>query len=491
VPPSPLGNRSGGNSTASDDDDYRDNYNQQGAVEEEDIIAIATKKILSEYTFATIEESDQIYWYKDGVYLPGGEVKIKKLCDQYLGFDLTIHQRNEIREHIRNKTYHKLADFDSNIDIINLKNGLYDIKSNKLSLHTSEYLSLKQCPIWYDSRAKCRIFRRFVKEIVYFDDIRSVFELMAYTFYRGNPFEVITTLLGDGSNGKSVLFGLLAALHGESNVANVSIKSMLERPFALYDLVGKNCNLDAELSTGKIEDTAILKKITGQQLIRVEQKNQKAFDARIYAKLWLSANKLPFTNDQTYAYYRRNVIIATPNTFDVRADPTQRIKKMDANLLSKLTTDEEISGIFNLLMKSLRNVLKNNEIYVSARTIEERRTKYLLASDPITAFLDTAIKLVIDSGEPNTTSKDAMYMAYSEFCSANRIAPMKKEVFGKSLKKRFEWTDDLVREGKEVYRAWLNRRLTPEYENIVSEKMMKMGQEYDQNTLNNDTNISF
>ena len=97
-------------------------------------------------------------------------------------------------------------------------------------------------------------------------------------------------LQGGGSNGKGVVFGILTALHGAENVSNVSLKSIMERPFALYDLVGKNCNLDVELSSSKIEDTAILKKITGRQLVRVEQKNQKAFDARIYAKVWLSAN---------------------------------------------------------------------------------------------------------------------------------------------------------------------------------------------------------
>lgn len=197
--------------------------------------------------------------------MSGGEVKIKKLCEKLYGFNLNIHQRTEIREHIKGKTYRKWADFDSNIDIINMKNGLYNILTNTLEPHSPEYLSLRQTPIWYDPKAKARIFRRFVKEIVYFDDIRSVYELMAYTFYRANPFEVIVILLGDGSNGKSVLFGLLTALHGENNVSNVSIKTILERPFALYDFLGKNCNLDAELSTGKIDDTAILKKITGQQ----------------------------------------------------------------------------------------------------------------------------------------------------------------------------------------------------------------------------------
>ncbi len=45
-------------------------------------------------------------------------------------FDLNIAQRAEIREHIKCKTYHELADFDSNTDII---------KSNQ-SIHTNLYV---------------------------------------------------------------------------------------------------------------------------------------------------------------------------------------------------------------------------------------------------------------------------------------------------------------------------------------------------------------
>ena len=284
-----------------------------------------------------------------------------------------------------------------------------------------------------------------------------------------------------------MLFGLLIALHGETNVSNVSIKTMLERPFALYDLVGKNCNLDAELSTGKIEDTAILKKITGQQSVRAEQKNQKAFDAKLYAKLWLSANKIPYSSDQTNAWYRRNIIIATPNTFDVKNDPIQRIKKLDVNLIDKLTTEAELSGIFNVLMQYLRRVLKHKEIFVNAKTIEERRLKYQLAADPIGAFIDKAIEPVSDVS--HNTIKDVMYTAYSEFCEIHKVSAVKKEAFGRTLSKRFKWMDDSERYKDKIYRVWVDRRLTPEYEEIATKAIMKIRQEYGQEAANANVNV--
>ncbi len=58
------------------------------------------------------------------------------------------------------------------------------------------------------------------------------------------------------------------------------------------------------------------------------------------------------TTDQTNAFYRRLVIISFPNTFEE--------DKQDPDLINKLTTQSELSGIFNLLMYYLRLIIKNN-----------------------------------------------------------------------------------------------------------------------------------
>ena len=132
------------------------------------------------------------------------------------------------------------SEFDSDLNIINLKNGLYKINTDEFTPHEtneSPYLSMKQKPITFNrsSGRHPSKFIKFLNEVVYPYDIWTVIELMAYTFLRDNPFEIITILLGWGSNGKSVLFGVLTALHGATNVSNVSLKTIVERPFGLYD----------------------------------------------------------------------------------------------------------------------------------------------------------------------------------------------------------------------------------------------------------------
>ncbi len=108
------------------------------------------------------------------------------------------------------------------------------------------------------------------------------------------------------------------------------------------------------MSSATIRDTAILKKLTGRQPVRIERKNQRAYDAALHTKLFFSANKIPQTADESDAYFRRNVVISFPNKFDE--------DKADPDLLSKLTTDEEMSGIFNVLMIALRRILNSKAI---------------------------------------------------------------------------------------------------------------------------------
>ncbi|MGC2427204.1 MAG: hypothetical protein WA421_09225 [Nitrososphaeraceae archaeon] len=67
----------------------------------------------------------------------------------------------------------------------------------------------------------------------------------------------------------------------------------------------------------------------------------------MHAKLFF-ANKIPQTTDDSDAYYRRKIVISFPNMFEGKND--------DPDLLAKLTAEEELSGIFNVLMIALQRL---------------------------------------------------------------------------------------------------------------------------------------
>jgi putative DNA primase/helicase len=226
----------------------------------------------------------------------------------------------------------------------------------------------------------------------------------------------------------------------------------------LSDLEGKSVNIDTEMTSTTIRDASILKKITGRQPIRIQRKNEKAYDTLIHAKLYFSANKVPLAYDESDAFFRRNVILSFPNKFEGNKD--------DRDLIKKLTTVEELSGIFNVLMVALKRLLKQNRIFINEKTIEQRRDRYAIAANPVEAFLQDAV--AEDSVESDTVVKEIFYQAYLRFCNKHNLAILSKEILGKILKKRYE--DGRQPSGKRQT-VWKGIKLTEEYIDIKQETL--------------------
>jgi hypothetical protein len=175
-------------------------------LEKIDLVEEAVRLLMAKHRFATIEENKEILYYDEekGVYVKGGEILIDKEVDKIFGFYLRTSNINEIKKFIMRKTYVKLEEFDADLDIVNLKNGLFNLRTKQFLLHTPDYYSLNQKPIVYNPYARPKLFLKFLKEVLYLQEIRTAIELIAYTFIRKNIFDHYFILIGIGANGKSV-----------------------------------------------------------------------------------------------------------------------------------------------------------------------------------------------------------------------------------------------------------------------------------------------
>ena len=118
----------------------------------------------------------------------------------------------------------------------------------------------------------------------------------------------------------------------------------------------------------------------------------------LHPKLVFSANQIPSIDDDSDARFRRERLLSFPYQFEEG-------KNADPNLLEKLTTEDELSGIFNILMKALRNIHKNNRIYVNQKTIQERREKHELVINTVKSFTENALSISI-YGEDYVTKEN-------------------------------------------------------------------------------------
>ena len=125
---------------------------------------------MSKYRFLTIEETKEILFYdkEKGVYVSGGDIIIEKELDKKYGFKLKTADITEIKNYVMRKTYTKREEFDSDIDIINLENGLYNWSTGEFFPHTPDYYSLNQKPITYNPEARPKLFIKFLREVTLF-----------------------------------------------------------------------------------------------------------------------------------------------------------------------------------------------------------------------------------------------------------------------------------------------------------------------------------
>ena len=410
-----------------------------------------TESLITKYNFLTIEETKEILFYENGIYKKDGEIIIEKELESICGYSINSSYIEDIKGHIRRRTYIKSKEFDKDLNIINLRNGLYNIEANVLKPHSHQYPSLNQKTITYDPNAKPILFGKFLQQVLHPKDIRTAIDMLAYTFLRANPYELICILLGIGANGKNVFTGILTFLHGLENLSHISIKSILDNRFAIAGLENKDVNIDTEMSQGVLKDISILKKLTGKQPISIEKKGIDAYNALLHSKFFFCANTIPSINDNSDARFRRQVIITFPNQFEEG-------KNADPKLLEKLTTEEEKSGIFNILMKSLRTIQINDKIYLNEKTIQERRQKDELVSDPIGSFKNDAVAKDSIYNDDYTTKED-FYNAYRNFCKDHRLHIESEENFGKILKQKYGFDDGRKTINKIRKTVWLGVRL--------------------------------
>ena len=112
------------------------------------------------------------------------------------------------------------------------------------------------------------------------------------------------------------------------------LQELLSDRFASADLYCKLVNTYADLEADKLVNTGKFKTLVSGDTIRAQRKHQHAFSFRNYAKLIFSTNKIPESEDKSYAYYRRWVILSLNRVFEGQDE--------DTGLIKKLTTDRLI-----------------------------------------------------------------------------------------------------------------------------------------------------
>jgi len=418
-----------------------------------------------ELHFLTTEDNKEIYCYNGGYYEPNGEQIIKNLVEQFLEKGTKEYFKNEVYGYIRDLNYQKREIFTPPVNLINLQNGVFNTETGELLEHNPGYYFLNELPVTYDPIAKCPHIKKFLDQVVYKGDIPTIQEFFGYCLYRQYHIHKACMFLGGGRNGKSTALTLLKHLLGANNVANKELQALIYNRFAVAALYGKLANVSADISNKALERTGLFKSLTGGDTVDAEKKFKDSFSFVNVAKLIFSANQLPQSEDSTYAFFSRWLLISFPNTFEG--------KKCNPNILEELTTQEELSGLFNWSIEGLKRLLTNGA-FTYGKTIDEVMEQYKTMSDPVYAYCTEFLK----SGTGKHIPKVALWGHYVKWCKENKLPVTPKNILTQELSKHLPE----IRTGKVGGRG--NQKAA--YMDIIWQKEPKKGQK----RLNPDTKIT-
>lgn len=391
------------------------------------IPALLAEELLGEYHFATMMDSKEIYVYLDGYYQPLGEVLIKRECKRRLGDEYRKNRAGEVTDYVEASTYVKRREESPNL--LPLNNGVLDINTMELKPHAPELMFFNKLPMNYNAEADCPEIKKFHKEIVNSEqDIKVLEEAIGYCLYRGYPIHKALMVVGGGANGKSTWLSLVRTFLGPQNVSGRNLFELEEVRFARADLFGKYANIYADLPDRALQRTGMFKMLTGADQLAAEKKFRDSFHFINYAKLLFSANKVPEAMDDTDAFFRRWIIITFPNVFNG--------KNCDPRKLEKITTEEELSGLLNLALSTLKTLLNNGD-FSHMKTTDEIREDYIRKSSPIASFVMDCLEVDSDA----FIEKKELFNVFAAYCRSRGIPCVTQTTFFKNLPQHVAVTD--------------------------------------------------
>jgi P4 family phage/plasmid primase-like protien len=280
-----------------------------------------------------------------------------------------------------------------------------------------------------------RIFTEWVGE----ENVRKLYEIIAYCMMPDYPIHRIFCFIGAGMNGKSKYLSLLRKFIGNTNCCSTELDTLLTSRFEVTRLHKKLVCQMGETNFNEMSKTSMLKKLSGGDLIGFEYKGKDPFEDINYAKLIIATNNLPTTTDKTIGFYRRWMIIDFPNQFSEAKD-----------ILAEIP--EEEYGALGLKCCILLKELLKSRSFTNEGSIEDRMKSYENHSNPLEKFMKEMVEEDLDGQIWKWEFEEKL----NAWCKDNRFRELSDVVIGKRMKE-LNIPQRLISTGTDLkqWRAWI------------------------------------
>ncbi|RZK27188.1 MAG: DNA primase [Flavobacterium sp.] len=423
----------------------------------------ATMVIIMEYLNLTLEDLDLGFKYDQNInYFFNGkywQVSSQAAFIDFLGkvalktgMPETKAKQPKFREKLLAQFQTTFLCVDDQDDMgaikINLKNGTFSFNSGDVG--KTEVGILKeaskndffkyQLPFIYDPKATAPTFEKFLNRVL--PDKYAQYILMEYLGYIFSPLKLEKTIIlyGQGSNGKSVFFEVVRALFGDSNMSYMPMDDLTDdKGYHRAKLNTKLLNYASEL--GSLKDIEMFKRLISGEPVIARLPYGAPFEMTRYCKFMFNANTLPRV-EQTEAFFRRQLIIPFTQVISE--------SEKDIDLPNKIISTE-LSGIFNMILKGLERLTKQNG-FSKSKLVDDQLSIYKTESNNVQLFLDD--EKYVKSSVKNKLLQ-TIYSEYRSYCTDSGFKSLNKTHFSERLRKL---TFEVKRGTQGYYYVWCEQK---------------------------------
>ena len=304
-------------------------------------------------------------------------------------------------------------------------NGLYNVLDGKLysykELGAADMYIINQIPHKFDFIAtpphdKIDKWLDFICPAP--DDKEMLLQYAGLCMTHDTRQQRFLMIKGLGGTGKSVLINLINDVVGKTNTAYLSLEMLTRKDFLTKNVMGKCLNCCADLETKALEETAIIKKLIGEDEITADIKySVSPITFKNYAKFVFSTNEIPIIkSERTNGFYRRMLVLEMNN----------QPQEVNPSLLTDLET--QIDGFIWLAIQALQKMYQNGVITVSKNS-KRITDQHQYFSDTVSGFIHESL-LNDEHGRIDGTE---LLKAYKAYCEREERQPLGRNSFFKAL----------------------------------------------------------
>lgn len=387
------------------------------------------------------DNKDPIYYYNGQIYIPDGERIINNILNKAAGDLATIKNKKETVSRLHDLLLSYPVTFDHDPFLLGVLNGIVDLRTGEFRPYTPEDLMTDRICVAYDKDATCPRYIKFLKDVApnEIDQCTLVDWFAVHAIKVMFPY--IMFLNGLGRNGKGIYERVMKRFFGEDAFCGMALEELTlkNNRFAGAELAGKRGQIVSEAgeeqSKGKRRiPTAFLKNSTGDGIIDSDRKNRSRIKFKPFHATTVDSNDMPLIDDMSKGWIERFCKVDMPFHYVDDPDSSNPMERQkDPYLFEKLTTDEELSGILNLIIE--RTIKISKTMTITKRPGDEMFAEYRKQSNSISTFLEMFCDYDLVGGPGKDVFLDTVYDAYADWCEMGTCDKVAIDRFGAAIKK--------------------------------------------------------